>query len=686
MASNKLQQLDATIIMPIKIDSADRLRNLALVLNSITTRLDIHIAIAECDTVQNKDLQNLLSNYNNIVYTFHNSKIFHRTKLLNDMTKAAKTPIVINHDVDCILTTKQYDQMYKHLIAKSADIVLPYEGPYYDVKENQFDKLTTNDVDSINIQHCSLMNIESVGGIVGYRKDRFLAGGGENENFISWGYEDNERLLRFQILKYTIRRLDGPGYHLTHYRNEDGGHDNPFITKNRAEYQKISTMKENELLAYIATWGWNTINKDETEALSLLTPARFDVTAKTIYARHKEKSVENVWAKYVYEHHLNVWGGFTEKSPRKNCIEDFYNSFNDVLVNIKQNGFDSSISKLPITKTGELLNGSHRLAASIIYNKPVKCRISDESEGQINCSANYFKHKKDIISTGLAPEIADAMALEYIMLKDSTYMVTIYEHCFGHMDKIQKILSKYNVKPVHTKKIKLPEKGQLNYVLSIYSDEPWIGNVQNNFSGIRDQVSMSFGAGPNIIALLVDVDNHSDLVKAKAEIRNLIGIGNPSIHTTDTKEETWKNATLCFNDNTIDYMNNAVLGAANSIPFMNFIKETERIINDSDITLEDICVVGSAPLGAYGKRDCKDFDVLHLGGNIPFNNMVSSHNQYARYYVDTPNDIIYNPSNHFYIEGLKFITPEGMIAMKLNRDEAKDKIDVALMREATKKG
>lgn len=678
--SDKLQQLDATIIMPIKVDSVDRLRNLTLVLNSITTRLDIHIAIAECDTTQSKDLRELLSNYN-IDYTFYNSEIFHRTKLLNDMTKAAKTPIVINHDVDCILTTRQYDQMYKHLMAKNADIVLPYEGPYYDVKENQFDKLTTNDIDSINIQRCSLMNVESVGGIVGYRKDSFLAGGGENENFISWGYEDNERLLRFQILKYTIRRLAGHGYHLTHYRNEDGGFNNPFIARNKSEYQKVSTMKEKELLAYVSTWGWNTVNKDKVEALSLLTPSRFDVTAKTIYARHKEKGVENSWAKYVYEHHLNVWGGFVEKSPRKDCIEDFYTSFNSVLNNIKQNGFDSSISKLPITNTRNLLNGSHRLAASITYNKMVTCRFSNESEGQINCSANYFKNKKNIVPTGLSAEVADSMALEYARLKDSTYMMTIYEHCFGHMDKIQNILSKYNVKAVHTKEIKLTEKGKLNYVLSLYLDEPWIGNFQNKFPGINGQSSANFAAGSNIIAVLVDVDNHSDLVKAKAEIRKIIGVGNPSVHTTDTKAETWKNATSCFNDETINYMNKADLGAANSIPFMNFIKETKRIINDSDITLEDVCIVGSAPLGAYGKRTCKDFDVLHLGGNIQFNNAVSSHNQYAKYYADAPNDIIYNPNNHFYIEGLKFITPEGMIKMKLNRDEAKDKIDVVLMQE-----
>ncbi len=63
------------------------------------------------------------------------------------------------------------------------------------------------------------------------------------------------------------------------------------------------------------------------DASDLLTPLRFDITAKTFYARYKNKNIDNSWAKYVYEHHLDVWGGITEKNPPKNSIEDFYNSF-----------------------------------------------------------------------------------------------------------------------------------------------------------------------------------------------------------------------------------------------------------------------------------------------------------------------------------------------------------------------
>lgn len=413
-------------------------------------------------------------------------------------------------------------------------------------------------------------------------------------------------------------------------------------------------------------------------ALSLLSPLRFDVAAKVLYARHKEKGVEGVYAKEVYEHHLDVWGGFTEKIPPKDGIEDFYRSFHGVLADIKKDGFKEQISCIPITKDKKLLNGSHRVAAAIVYDKEVSCKYSDASEGQIDCSYRYFKNKRDIVRTGLQGRVGDSIALEYASLKPTTYMMTIYEHCYPYLDRIRDILIKYNVGVVFTKEIELNEVGKLNYVMSLYSGEAWIGDSKNSYPGIRQQANLSFAAGSNILAILVDVGDHSRLIQAKKEIRNLVGVGKPSVHTTDTLEETWRNATTCFDDETIEYLNKTALGSAYNNRFLTYLSETKRIINNSDISLEDFCVVGSAPLAAYGKRPCKDFDLLHLPGKIGFNEVVSSHNVYAHYYGKEKLEIIYNPRNYFYIEGIKFITPSGVLQMKSNRGEQKDLNDIKM--------
>tara|TARA_Y100000114_G_C11762636_1_gene330781 strand:- start:648 stop:3368 length:2721 start_codon:yes stop_codon:yes gene_type:complete len=419
-------------------------------------------------------------------------------------------------------------------------------------------------------------------------------------------------------------------------------------------------------------------------ARDLLKANRFDVPAKVLYARHRDKNVASSWAKQVYEHHLDVWGGFKEKEPVKNNIDDFYNSFHDVLDSIKADGFNEELSCVPVTKAGLLLNGAHRTAAAIHYKKPVVCRHGSTLEGQIDCSYLYFKNKKDIVKSGLDDDVADTIALEYARIKDTTYMMTIYEHCHAKMKQVSEILFKNNINVVYTKNINFTETGKLNYILSLYAGESWIGNYENNFPGVIQQSKLSFAAGSKIIAALVDVDVHENLINAKKQIRELIGVGKPSVHTTDTKDETWRNATTCFNQETISYINAAPVGAMYNPRFQDFIFEAKKIIDQSDITLEDVCVVGSAPLAAYGKRDCKDFDIFHIPSNIRFSDNVSSHNQYAHYYSDSINDVIYHPKKHFYIEGLKFITANGMIKMKSNRSENKDIKDINMMTDKNK--
>ena len=59
-------------------------------------------------------------------------------------------------------------------------------------------------------------------------------------------------------------------------------------------------------------------------------------------------------------------------------------------------------------------------------------------------------------------------------------------------------------------------------------------------------------------------------------------------------------------------MSSCPVGSFHETGFKHFITETKKVIENSNIDIEDVCVGGSAPLGAYGRRDCRDFDVLHL--------------------------------------------------------------------------
>ena len=78
----------------------------------------------------------------------------------------------------------------------------------------------------------------------------------ENENFISWGYEDWERIRRVEKLGGTIGRVKGVLYHLTHNRNSNSSSSNPFYQFNGQEYNKIKSMDKEKLQKHISDWSW----------------------------------------------------------------------------------------------------------------------------------------------------------------------------------------------------------------------------------------------------------------------------------------------------------------------------------------------------------------------------------------------------------------------------------------------
>src|SRR5947209_8792513 len=74
-------------------------------------------------------------------------------------------------------------------------------------------------------------------------------------------------------------------------------------------------------------------------AIDLLTPYRFDIPAKLIYARLREKGAQCGWGHHIYDEHIRVWNGYFEEDPPKHGLNDFLSSFHATLDSVKKNGF-----------------------------------------------------------------------------------------------------------------------------------------------------------------------------------------------------------------------------------------------------------------------------------------------------------------------------------------------------------
>jgi predicted glycosyltransferase involved in capsule biosynthesis len=246
---------DVTFIVPVRFDSEDRRRNFRTSMGYILRNFDTNIIVLESDGESNEDFVKSVSDKIKYVFEKNDDKLFHRTRLLNDMTKMAETNIVVNYDVDVIFPVEQYIQSKKK-IKEGCTICYPYDGKFYDVPRHFFEHVNNDTLPKIPLNQCTLFNPNSVGGAIFFNKSIYTSMGLENENFVSWGYEDWERIRRVEKLEGSVCRTNGVLYHLTHSRSHNSSGSNPFYKFNGDEYARIKSMNKTEIENHIKTWAW----------------------------------------------------------------------------------------------------------------------------------------------------------------------------------------------------------------------------------------------------------------------------------------------------------------------------------------------------------------------------------------------------------------------------------------------
>ena len=171
------------------------------------------------------------------------------------MTRLCQTDIIVNYDVDVVFPINQYIEARKR-IKEGSTMCFPYSGKFYDIPVKFFNHVTGDTLTDIPLNQCTLFNPNSVGGAFFFHKGRYGEIGWENENFVSWGHEDWERIVRVEKMDYEMCRVEGILYHLTHSRTSNSSDKNPYYQFNGQEFHKIKNMGKEQLGNYIKTWGW----------------------------------------------------------------------------------------------------------------------------------------------------------------------------------------------------------------------------------------------------------------------------------------------------------------------------------------------------------------------------------------------------------------------------------------------
>ncbi|WP_300154705.1 galactosyltransferase-related protein [Solidesulfovibrio sp.] len=253
----KIDLTQATVLVTLKFDSVERVRNLMVVLRFLERHVATRALLHETgDAPRFQAHLGALPACASYAFVPDDSPFFHRTRLLNRMLRQVATPLVVVYDVDAICHPAQLRRA-RDAVLGGADVAFPHDGRCLDVPEALIPRLLGPPAGFPGPGECRTLYPDATGGVVFFRKASLVAAGLYNERFRSWGHEDRELLHRMTTLGYAVARIPGCVLHMRHPRHADSHPEkNPHYAANTAEYERVKAMDETELRAVVAGFPW----------------------------------------------------------------------------------------------------------------------------------------------------------------------------------------------------------------------------------------------------------------------------------------------------------------------------------------------------------------------------------------------------------------------------------------------
>lgn len=258
--------MDLTFIIPTRIETDDRLRNIISSVSYLLKHVPAKVLVKEVAphaTFKFRALPEIKKyvDTSNLNYIFEETtdNLFCKSKVLNDLIVAADTKIVANYDADCILPVSSYFEAYDLIDKGEADVVYPYGCGVYQWKAEYnsqiFERFITQ-LDTTVLDENKTLSNSTIGWTQFVDRQTYIDSYMMNENFVSWGCEDDEFYFRMSTLGNRIARVNTYVYHLEHGRTHNSWFSNPNFSNNWALWNTIKTFDKRQLVQYYENQGY----------------------------------------------------------------------------------------------------------------------------------------------------------------------------------------------------------------------------------------------------------------------------------------------------------------------------------------------------------------------------------------------------------------------------------------------
>ena len=420
---------------------------------------------------------------------------------------------------------------------------------------------------------------------------------------------------------------------------------------------KIFNLVEKNFHPYLAQKKHHVVM--DFDSLDLLVYSRIDLAFKLFYLDLIE--VQPDLATLVYKEHIRAlsMGSYSEPGDsNKNSIEDYLKSFNKTMLSIRENGFDSNRTLIPLSNNLSIANGAHRLASCIFYNKKVKCIVTDVD--------NHLYDYNFFLKRAVPRDYVELAVNKFIEYSNKTHIAFLWPVAKGHTASVRNLLS--NI--VYEKSIKLSINGAHNLITQIYSGEEWLGSAANGFNGAMGKVVSCFKDKSPVRMIVFTSNNLDDVNVIKDKIRELYNLGKHSIHITDNKCEALKISKLILNPNSLHFINNS--RPYKYINDYNFIIKFKKYLCDNELDPNKFLLTNDIVLSLYGIRSAFQKDCLVI-------DKINHYKLDEVNFLESENNFFYNPDNYFWFADMKFLSFNNLLISKQKFKSSKNNKDLNKM-------
>jgi hypothetical protein len=352
----------------------------------------------------------------------------------------------------------------------------------------------------------------------------------------------------------------------------------------------------------------------------------------------------------------------------------------------------------------------------------------------------YKKYKKELddakkskmrlnLVDAIESEDRDSIILQYIKCRPKTFVITLWKPAIETLDKIIDFLDQ-NGNIYYVKTISLSRQGINNLLFWYYDDFTYTERL-NFIAKKMEYIDVTDDNNPVCYIMFDNVNDKrlsgqgSDFKKElRTKVMEVSGLdknkyrGNDLLHVNDYFYQTIEYSQLILNQNSINVINNQSCQAfiSNNFSIPNLKMQTMRKVVYSDMSLLEIdrmIIMGGTVFYAYGVRAFNDIDAIlidiepnesHNLIKYVENMFYDKHNkiyfldagiQGSKYWndewtrkdtnilnflhIDTFKDLVLNPKNFFYHQGMKIVSLDYEMIRKLIRNRTEDHVDFLMM-------